>query len=259
MRLRFTGSNSGKNGCPAFYEDVDSDRIVVQGDAISDHESIAQLRSLEPGEAAVAVPRAVFADFAPKDVLRSPNFVSFDEFESMFTDFQHTAWRLETRRRYRSDEESEDYRRFLAGEDILLDPDDPWCASRREQSALGKRFERVRIVDEPPTMGQLYLLKNARRNSEVGEDIRNLWRADANRLTLPNEDFWLFDSRWIALLHFDDDDNLTGVEMTSEPLRVLRACQIRDAAWHTAVSFDVFEAGIPAEHKDTASLGTSAP
>lgn len=38
------------------------------------------------------------------------------------------------------------------------DLDDPWCRERREQTALGKRFERVRIVDGPPTEGQRSLL-----------------------------------------------------------------------------------------------------
>lgn len=40
----------------------------------------------------------------------------------------------------------------------------------------GKRVERVRITDEPPTPGQLYLLDNAKRNAALGEDIRNLRR-----------------------------------------------------------------------------------
>uniref|UniRef100_J1ZYL7 DUF6879 domain-containing protein n=1 Tax=Streptomyces auratus AGR0001 TaxID=1160718 RepID=J1ZYL7_9ACTN len=36
--------------------------------------------------------------------------------------------------------------------------------------------------------------------------MRNLWRADAEQLQLPAEDFWIFDSRFIALLHFDEAD-----------------------------------------------------
>jgi hypothetical protein len=65
---------------------------------------------------------------------------------------------------------------------------------RREHSSLGKRFERVRVADNPPTVGQRYLLDNARRNSAVGEDIRRLWRSDAERAQLPSDGFWLFDS-----------------------------------------------------------------
>ena len=99
------------------------------------------------------------------------------------------------------------------------------------QTALGKRFERVRLVDAPPTTGQRYLLEHARWNIESGEDIRNMRRTDADRLRLPAEDFWLFDSRLIALVCFDDDQ-LTHVELITEPAEVVRCCMIRDAAWH---------------------------
>jgi len=244
-RLRFIGTNSGNNGCPTLYEDLDTGEVLVQGDAVTDPDDVAHLRNVRDGEGFVVVPRVLLADFAPREVNRVSVLISFDEFGGMFETFEHTAWRLETRRRYRSDEETETYRRFARGDDAGWDLDDPWCVSRREQVALGKRFERVRIMDNPPTLGQRYLLDNARRNAEVGEDIRNLWRSDAERLGLPAEDFWLFDSRVIALLHFDDADCMTGVELITDPVEVARACQVRDAAWHHATPYDVFAAQVP--------------
>jgi hypothetical protein len=207
---------------------------------------IAQLPNTKDNEGFVTVPRVLLADFAPKEVDRIPVTIGWDEFEDMFSTLEHTAWRLETHRRYASDEETETYRRFARGEDPRWELDDPWSVTRREQSALGKRFERVRIVDSPPTLGQRYLLDNARRNAAVGEDIRCLWRADAEGLKLPDEDFWLFDSRVIGLLHFDDADEITGVELVTDPVRVARACQVRDAAWHHAVPYDAFRTEVPA-------------
>ncbi|MFE2346373.1 DUF6879 family protein [Kitasatospora cineracea] len=100
-----------------------------------------------------------------EDVEREPVMIGYDEFESMFTTFQHTAFRLETRRQYGSDAQTETYRRFVAGEDLGWDSDDDWSRNRREQSARGKRFERVRVMDSPPTTGQRYLLANA---AEIG-------------------------------------------------------------------------------------------
>lgn len=176
---------------------------------------------------------------------RRLRYISFDEFDGMFENLQHTAFRLETRRRYRSDEQTETYHQFATGQPADWDLDDPWCRSRREQVAMGKRFERVRIMDNPPTPGQRYLLDNAKRNSAVGEDIRYLWHADADRLSLPDEDTWLFDSRVIALLHFDADDDLTGVELLTDPVLVARACQVRDAAWHFATAHHAFSAQVP--------------
>ncbi|CAM5430995.1 hypothetical protein BOQ63_021385 [Streptomyces viridifaciens] len=246
-RLRYIGSNSGHNGCPTLYEDVETGQVLVQGEVATDPDDLAQLRNVKPGEGAVIVPRVLLAEFVPRDVDREPVLIGLDEFDDMFTSFQHTAFRLETRRRYRSDEQSETYRRFAAGLDPEWDLDHPWCRSRREQSALGKRFERVRIMDNPPTPGQRYLLNNSERNGKVGEDIRYLWRADAERLGLAEEDAWLFDSRVIALLHFDSDDDLTHVELITDPVRVARACQERDAAWHYAVPHREFGAQVPSD------------
>lgn len=104
-----------------------------------------------------------------------------------------------------------DRRGAARGETVTWDLDDPWRVERREQAALGKRVERVRIVDEPATPGRLRLLDNARRDTAVGETIRVSRRADAEELPLPAEDFWIFDSRVAALLAFDQDDNLTGI------------------------------------------------
>lgn len=246
-RLRYIGSTSGTDGCPTLYEDVESGEVLVQGEAVTDPEEIAQLRNVKPSETFVMLPRALLADFAPHDTDREPVLISYEEFENMFKSLQHTAFRLETRRKYRSDEQTETYRRFAAGLDPEWDVDDPWCRSRREQSALGKRFERVRIMDNPPTLGQRYLLNNAERNGKVGEDIRYLWRADAERLGLPAEDAWLFDSRVIALLHFDADDDLTHIELITDPVRVARACQERDAAWHFALPHREFGAQVPSD------------
>ncbi|NED83381.1 hypothetical protein G3I76_25230 [Streptomyces sp. SID11233] len=46
----------------------------------------------------------------------------------------------------------------------------------------------------------------------------------------------------IALLHFDVDDELTGVELITDPAQVARACQARDAAWHFATPYRAFSA-----------------
>ncbi|UCM90297.1 DUF6879 family protein [Streptomyces marincola] len=175
---------------------------------------------------------------------RAPTVVGLEQFTGMFETFEHTAWRLETRGRYQADERSTAYQRFLTGQrqGAGPGPEEPWFAGRRKQTALGKRFERVRVVDDPPTLGQLYLLDAAHRNALAGEDVRNLWRADAEWLRLPGEDFWLFDSRVLAVLRFDEADRLTEVEIVTEPRVVLRACQARDAAWHHAVPFDEFGA-----------------
>ncbi|WP_433398088.1 DUF6879 family protein [Streptomyces sp. CA-146814] len=166
--------------------------------------------------------------------------IDLDEFEDLFRTFEHSAWRLETRQRFASEEATDTYRQFVETGTVDWDTDDPYCELIRSQTAQGKRVERVRIVDRPPTTGQLYLLNNVKRNSALGEGIRNLWRADAQRLRLPSEDFWLFDSRLAAKLRFDDEDNLVDVELITEPVEIVRYSVIRDAAWHHAVPYEEF-------------------
>ncbi|MFJ3660347.1 DUF6879 family protein [Streptomyces sp. NPDC090119] len=240
-RLRFNGTGSGVNGCPSIHEDLLTGEVIVHGPALTDPDDIAQLRHLNEGEVPIVVPRELLVDFGPKEVARVPHVIGLDEFDRLFTQFEHTAWRLETRRRYASDELTDTYAQMTRGETVdWAGVDAEWCAERREQVALGKRFERVRIIDNPPTAGQLYLLDNARRNSAVGEKILNVWREDADRLGLPGEDFWIFDSRLVALLNFDDADNLISVELITEPAAVLRYSTVRDAALHHAVPYEEF-------------------
>lgn len=237
-QLRKVGTNSGNNGCPTLYELPGTDTYVVQGDRVTDPAELGQLDNFTAEEGAVTVPRELLANFGPKEPVHVPQWISFDEFDGMFTTLKHSAWRLETRRRYASDEATETYQQFARGEAVAWDLDDPWCVERREQVALGKRFERVRILDEPATDGQRYLLDNARRNSAAGEDIRTLTRDQAEELRLPAEDFWIFDSRVVALLHFDNDDQMTGVELITNPVEVMRYAQVREAAWHHATPYD---------------------
>ncbi|MFD5466028.1 DUF6879 family protein [Kitasatospora sp. NPDC127059] len=57
-------------------------------------------------------------------------------------------------------------------------------------------------------------------------------------------DFWLFDSRTVARFHFEGDRTV-GMELVTDPVEVLRACQVRDAAWHYATRHADFRAQLP--------------
>lgn len=223
---------------PSVHEDVESGEVIVHGRPLTDTGDIAQ----SEGEVAVAVPRELLADWMQKGATRQARIIGLDEFEGLFRTFSHSAWRLETRRRFASDEVTDTYRQFVETGSVDWSVEDPYCELIRSQTAQGKRVERVRIVDQPPTTGQLYLLNNAKRNRGLGEDIRNVWRVDADRLRIPAEDFWVFDSRLAAKLRFDGDDQLVDVELITEPAEVVRYSVIRDAAWHHAMPYEEFAA-----------------
>ncbi|MER6199824.1 DUF6879 family protein [Streptomyces sp. NPDC001586] len=163
-----------------------------------------------------------------------PALVPFEDITHLFAEFQHTAFRLETRRGYASDQAGARFQAFTRG--VLPEPqaDHPWNANVREKAEQGAQFSRVRIIDEPPTDGQRFLMATAAGNVAAGEDIRVLPRAEAVRLELPAYDLWLFDSQTLVRLHIDEDDVTTGVEVVDDPAEVLAACRARDRAWPLA-------------------------
>lgn len=245
-RLRFQGTDSKNGGCPAVHEDLDSGEIIVQGRPVTDPEGVSQLRYLGEDDVAVAVPRELLVHHGPKEVQRVPEIIDLEEFGRLFHHFEHSAWHLETRHGYASDREDPAYAEFLRTGTAPMDLDSDWCRNITRQTVAGKYVGRVRVVDRPPTEGQLFLLSYARCNAATGEDVRNLWREDAERVHLPAEDFWIFDSRIVALLRFDGQDVFHDVEILTEPAEVLRYCQVRDAAVHASVPYDVFAAQLQA-------------
>ncbi|MEU3354906.1 DUF6879 family protein [Streptomyces sp. NPDC037389] len=175
-----------------------------------------------------------------------PDIIPLSEVSYLFEDFEHTAWRLQTRQEYPSDRRSVRWKRWQAGETLAYEADHPWHSNVRAQAEAGKRFERVRVVDDPPTEGQRFLLASGLSNAEAGEDVRYLARIDAERVGLPDGDFWLFDSRILARFHFGEHAATLGVELIEEPSAVLSACQVRDLAWHYAVRTEEFpKHGLP--------------
>ncbi|MGK5533201.1 DUF6879 family protein [Streptomyces sp. URMC 129] len=241
MGLRFLGTTSEGGNCPTLYEIEETGEIVAQGERVTDPKHLAQLKDVKDSETFVVLPRELLIRFAPREA-RMPELIPFEEASHLFTAFEHTAWRLETQRGYASDRQSPRFERFLRGEPIgAYDPESPWHVSVREQTRQGKRFERVRLVDDPPTEGQRFLLAGGLGNVEAGEDIRNMYRADAVRLGLPDDDFWLFDSRVIMKFVIDGEGVTLGVELVEDPAEVLRACQVRDLAWHYAVPTAEFQ------------------
>ncbi|MFD7336245.1 DUF6879 family protein [Streptomyces violascens] len=239
MTLRFMGTTSDDGDCPTLYEIEGTDDVLVQGERVTDPEHLARLRDVRESETFVVIPRNLLTRYAPKEP--AADLVPFAEVTHIFEDFKHTAWRLETRRGYASDRKGAKWQRWQAGGDIAAEPFDDWRTNVRKQTGQGKRFERVRLVDVPPTEGQRYLLASGLGNVAAGEDIRNLPRADAEKLGLPDRDFWLFDSRILVRLVFDDQDTTLGAIVCEDPTEVLAACQARDKAWHHAVRTEEFQ------------------
>lgn len=247
MRLHFIGTDSKIGDCPALHEDIDTHDIVVQGRPVTDPDDLAQLHHFGPRDAAVVVPRELLVHWAPKETDAVPKLIDKAEFARLFRDFEYSAWHLETRRGYASDRD-EAFQQFLTTGVVAWegDMDSDWHRTVKRQTGAGKSVGRVRVVDNPPTDGQRYLLGYAACNVATGETAGCLWRTDAQRINLLEEDFWIFDSRLVVVLHFSDADELLYYETKTEPAEVVRYSVARDAATRHAVPYDYFAAQVAA-------------
>jgi uncharacterized protein DUF6879 len=171
--------------------------------------------------------------------------LSGEAFGELFSSFEHTAFRLEPRDRYNSPGEQEPLRRFLQGEPDDLAWNRPWLDLMAKHAAQGRIVSRVRMVSVPLSDYSRFGFWCAGFAAQAGEDIRYLDRARAGGL--PDFDYWLFDSKRVARLHFDDDDQLLGAEIITDPALVVELSAARDDAWHRSVARDEFMAGLAKE------------
>lgn len=158
----------------------------------------------------------------------------------LFHTFEHTAFRLEARDTYDATYENESLRKFLAGEHDDLPWMQSWLDMLREATAKGRRFARVRVVSMPLTDYSRFGVWCAQFTNAAGEDIRYLERGQAETENLPNHDYWLFDSRKLARMYFDDSNAFLGGEVIEDPAVIVQHNYWRDAAWHHAARRDDF-------------------
>lgn len=110
----------------------------------------------------------------------------------------------------------------------------------KDAASAGRRFSRVRVVSVPLTDYSRFGVACSQHTNAAGEDIRYLLRDQALTAGLPNHDYWLFDSRKLVRMHFDDADQFLGGEIVGDTGQVVQHNYWRDAAWHHAVRRDDF-------------------
>lgn len=144
------------------------------------------------------------------------------------------------RDRYDADYENESLRKFLAGEHDDLPWMQDWLTMIRAATKEGRRFTRVRVVSMPLTDYSRFGVFCSQFTNGAGEDIRYLTRDSADAAHLPNHDYWLFDSRKLVRMHFDDSDAFLGGEIIEDPAEIVKHDYWRDVAWHHAIRRDDF-------------------
>jgi hypothetical protein len=132
---------------------------------------------------------------------------------------RHQVFRLETLDFYDSKSERVPLERFRAG--LPQDPSwlGPWADRVRAINRRGASIGRVHVVSEPLTEYVTFEMTCAYpSNIDAGEEIGVLPRPAAEKLGVPDGDYWLFDDERVERMVYDDDGALMHVDVTSDPL-----------------------------------------
>ncbi len=161
--------------------------------------------------------------------------------DELFRTFASAAWRLEVRSSYGVLAEDHPYQDFVAGNEPDIDWFTPWLGLIREQICQhGKRVERVRVIDQPPSDYLRWEIYLNRWNAEAGEDIRYLPRPVADSLRLPAYDFWIFDSTTVAFMVFAASGEFTGPVLVTDQAVTRQHLAYQNTAWKAAIPYDQY-------------------
>ncbi|MFI5803135.1 DUF6879 family protein [Streptomyces sp. NPDC051561] len=163
--------------------------------------------------------------------------ISSAERNQLFESFEQEAFHLELRDDYSVPEEDGPFQSWLRGE-----PNDPsfmdyWVNLVRRTTASGGAWRRVRVVTEPHSDYVRWEYETTPVNLEAGESIRWLPRHKLpEEISFPagGNDWWLIDSRLVAVGHFDNDGRVLGSELIEDPKVVAECVRIRGLLWGLA-------------------------
>jgi hypothetical protein len=158
-----------------------------------------------------------------------------DDFTALFRANWARAFHLETQDTYNVADETEPFRKFLAGESDDYEWCHEWDSLIHDETATGKVVQRVRLVSIPHVDYTRFGLTIAPLNIEAGEDVRWLPRPLIDPTELARDDYWLFDDRLAAFVIFKPDGDATGLAVTDDPAIVAHCVTVRDKVWSLAI------------------------
>ena len=170
--------------------------------------------------------------------------IAYEAFNDLFTSFRREALHLEMRDAYGTAGEIPHLAKRLAGE-----PDDdtswlePWFDTVRACTEAGKVFRRARIVSEPVSDYQKWVLRDTHLYVEAGEDIRWVPRRLVSTIPLPGNDFWLFDDKLVVFILFAGS-GLVVDQITTTDLAAITLCRNAfEAVWQLAIPNSAYRPG----------------
>jgi len=155
-------------------------------------------------------------------------------FSELIAATTRSAVHLELRDSY--DPNTPQYAEWLAGTPRPVPANQEWFDFVRENTARGVRFRRARIVSEPLSDYVRFEYEaTAGLNVAAGEEVRWLPRRLGVGLSVPINDYWVFDGRLVRFGYFAGDGTYLDDELTDEP-EVVRTCaEAFEAVWELAI------------------------
>lgn len=161
--------------------------------------------------------------------------VTYEQFDGYFTSFEREALHLEMRDAYGTSAEIPHLRRWEAGEPDDTEWLEPWFQLIRAGRQAGKVFRRARVVSEPISEYQKWVLKDTHLYVEAGEDIRWVPRSRVSTVALPGNDFWLFDDEVVIFLIFAASGLVVDRQRTTDR-SVIELCRSAfEAVWKLSI------------------------
>jgi hypothetical protein len=160
---------------------------------------------------------------------------SLDELRQFCRGIRKSFVHLETRDSYGTETELPHLARWRRGE-----PDDYawldwWLEMLREHRTAGRACRRARVVSEPLSEYQQWVLSSAALFADAGEGIRYVPRPRLTMTSLPcSGDFYVFDGNLIMFLHYAGNGSSTAFEVTDEPQAARAGREAFEIVWQIA-------------------------
>ncbi len=169
--------------------------------------------------------------------------ISYEELKGLLASFQREALHLEMRDSYGTAAELPHLAKWEAGEPDDTDWLQPWFDTVRSGVHAGKIFRRLRIVSEPVSDYQKWVLRDSHLFVEAGEDIRWLPRSRVSTVALPGNDFWLFDDQVVVFLIFAPSGQVVDRQKTTDRTAVELCRAAFETAWKLSIPDSEYQTG----------------
>ena len=163
--------------------------------------------------------------------------ITREQLGGLLAGFEFTAYRLEVLDFYADDSEAPAFAAFADGREPDIYPGKRgWLDKVRAATSAGRIMQRVHLVAEPLNsylqfeIGWAYEL-----NAGAGEDIRILPAHRAPSAVAQSRDYWLFDSRTLIRMDYDNQGRLAELTHIRDTDAITEANYARDAALHHSI------------------------